>query len=96
MQYDSAKLILLKAKLNGKIQTSCDNCAEEFLLDVDEDVEFYISDGIYTKSDDLFLDVVESLNATVDLDEIMHSEIELLLSDYKHCGNCASCEYSIE
>lgn len=96
LQYDSAKLILLKAKLNGKIETNCDNCAEEFMLEIDEDVEFYISDGIYTKSEDLFLEVVESFDSMVDLQEIMHSEIELVMSDYKSCGNCDECEYSIE
>ncbi len=96
LQYDSAKLILLKAKLNGKIETACDVCAEDFLLDIDEDVEFYISDGIYTKNQDLFLDVVESFDSMIDLQEIMNSEIELILSDYKSCGNCAGSDYIVE
>ena len=96
LQYHSGKLILLKAKLSGKLDTDCDVCANEFELEVDEDVEFYISDGIYTKSEDLFLEVVESFDSMVDLQEIMHSEIELVMSDYKSCGNCDNCEYSIE
>lgn len=96
LQYDSAKLILLKAKLNGKIETACDVCAEDFLLNIDEDVELYISDGIYTKNQDLFLDVVESFDSMIDLQEIMDSEIELILSDYKSCGNCVGSDYIVE
>ncbi|MDD5401468.1 MAG: hypothetical protein PHQ93_09805 [Sulfurimonas sp.] len=88
LQYDSGKLILLKAKLSGKIDVDCDICADEFKLDVDEDVEFFISDGIYEKSEDSLLDVVEVLNSTADLEEIMNSEIELIKSDYNVCENC--------
>lgn len=95
LQYDSAKLILLKAKLSGKLETDCDICAEEFLLEVDEDVEFYISDGIYTKSQDLLLEVVELFDSTADLQEIMNSEIELIRSDYKSCGNCTGSDYIV-
>lgn len=88
LQYDSGKLILLKAKLSGKIDVDCDICADEFKLDVDEDVEFFISDGIYEKNEDSLLDVVEVLNSVADLDEIMNSEIELIKSDYNICENC--------
>lgn len=89
LQYDSGKLILLRAKLSGKIDTDCDVCANEFELDVDEDIEFFISDGIYQKSEDAsLLDVVESLDSTADLEEIMNSEIELIRSDYNSCESC--------
>ena len=89
LQYDSNKLVLLKAKLSGEIDADCDICAEEFKLDIDEDIEFLISDGIYEKSDDnSILDVVESLDSTVDLEEIMNSEVELINSDYISCQNC--------
>ncbi len=88
LQYDADKLILLKAKLSGKIEVNCDICADEFMLDVDEELEFFISDGIYQKHEDLLLEVVESLDSTVDLEEIMSSEIELIKSDYHSCDNC--------
>jgi hypothetical protein len=96
LQYHSGKLILLKAKLSGKINTDCDICADEFKLEVDEDVEFFISDGIYEKNEDSFLDVVEVLNFTVDLEEIMNSEIELIKSDYIICENCQKNSFSEE
>lgn len=88
LQYDADKLILLKAKLSGKIDLNCDICADEFMLDVDEDLEFFISDGIYEKDDDLLLDVVEALDSSIDLEELMNSEIELIKSDYHSCESC--------
>ena len=88
LQYDTDKLILLKAKLSGTIDTDCDVCADEFGLKVDEDLEFFLSDGIYESKDDSLVDVVECMNSTVDLDEILESEIELIKSDYKSCENC--------
>ena len=90
LQYDANKLILLKAKLSGKITVGCDVCAEEFKLDVDEDVEFFISDGVYEKDEDSLLEVVESFDSTADLEELMNSEIELIKSDYNSCENCKS------
>ncbi len=89
LQYHADKLILLKAKLSGTIDADCDICADKFKLDIDEDIEFFISDGIYEKDEDnLLLDVVESLDSTVDLEEIMNSEIELIKSDYHRCEKC--------
>ncbi|MDQ1264410.1 MAG: hypothetical protein QG559_1411 [Campylobacterota bacterium] len=90
LQYDADKLILLKAKLSGKVEANCDVCAEEFMLEVDEDIEFFISDGVYEKSEDTLLEVVEVYDSSVDLEELMKSEIELLKSDYHICQICQS------
>ena len=88
LQYDGGKLILLKAKLSGKINTDCDVCADEFDLDVDEEIELFISDGIYESKDDTLREVIESMDSMADLDEILASEIELIKSDYHSCQNC--------
>lgn len=88
LQYDADKLILLKAKLSGKIDVDCDICADEFKLDVDEDIEFFISDGVYEKKEDSLLDVVEALDSIADLEELKNSEIELIRSDYIVCEKC--------
>jgi len=88
LEYHSAKLILLKAKINGTLQKSCDICAEDFNLEVNEDVEFFINDGIFEDDDSTLLDVVESLDGNVDIEELLHSEIELIKSDYHSCDNC--------
>ena len=88
LQYHGGKLILLKANLSGFLETSCDVCAEEFKMSVNEEVEFFISDGIYEDEDNIDLDVVESLDGMVDIDELLNSEIELIRSDYHSCENC--------
>ncbi len=88
LQYDSGKLILLDAKLEGVIPTQCSKCGVDINLKVDEDVKFFISDGLYEDNSNIELDVVESFNSIVDLDEILISEIELIKSDYYSCENC--------
>lgn len=92
LEYYSGKLILLKARLEGSLEKPCDICAEDFELQVAEDVEFFISDGIYKGGDDIELDVVESLDGDVDMQELLHSEIELIKSDYHACESCQSKE----
>ena len=88
LQYHGGKLILLQAKLEGSLLKSCDTCAEEFKLSLDEDVKFYISDGVYEDEDNIDLDVVESLNGEVEIEELLNSEIELIKSDYHSCDEC--------
>jgi uncharacterized metal-binding protein YceD (DUF177 family) len=88
LEYDSGKLILLKANLNGLVNTECSLCGEEMKVPVDEIIELFISDGVYDDSNDIALDVVESFDSTADLDEILNSEIELIKSDYYSCENC--------
>jgi len=92
LQYHEGKLILLKARINGFLIKSCDICAENFKLEVDEEVEFFISDGLYKDNGTIELDVVESFNGNVDIDELLNSEIELIKSDYHSCNNCKNTE----
>ncbi len=88
LEYHSGKLILLKANLVGNIDTQCKICGEEFNLPVNEEIEFFISDGIYEDDGNIDLDVVESFNSIADLNELLNSEIELIKSDYHSCDNC--------
>ncbi|MBA1432207.1 MAG: hypothetical protein FAF04_01110 [Epsilonproteobacteria bacterium] len=88
LEYHEGKLILLKAKLESSLLKSCDICAEEFKLAVDEDIAFFISDGLYEDDGSIELDVVESFDGNADIDELLHSEIELIRSDYHACDNC--------
>ena len=88
LEYHKGKLILLKAKLSGFIQKDCDVCAEEFKMPLDEDIEFLISDGIFEDDGSIDLDVVESFSGEVEIEELLHSEIELIKSDYHSCDKC--------
>ena len=89
LQYDKEKLVLLDAKLSGTLETECAICGEAFDLEVDEDLEFYISDGVFVDEQNSMIDVVETQNGELDVDELLKSEIELIKSDY-HC--CEFCE----
>ena len=88
LEYHSGKLILLKADLNGSVDTECSTCGENFKLRIDEKVEFFISDGLYNDEDNIDIDVVESFNSTADINELLTSEIELIKSDYHSCKDC--------
>ena len=89
LEYHTGKLILLKAELNGSVEAQCNRCGEDFHLDIDEKVEFFISDGLYEDEDNIDIDVVESFNSTADLNELLLSEVELIKSDYHSCKNCS-------
>jgi len=88
LEYHSGKLILLRAKLSGLLEKPCDICAQEYTMPVDEEIEFFLSDGIYNGFDNVDLDVVESLDGNVDIEELLASEIELIKSDYLRCKKC--------
>ncbi len=90
LEYHKGKLILLKAKLYGFVLKPCDSCAEEFKLLIDEEVEFFISDGLYEDDDSIHLDVVESFDGSVEIEELLNSEMELIKSDYHSCESCES------
>jgi len=88
LQYHGGKLILLKANLKGNILKDCDVCAEEFTMPLDEKIEFFISDGMYKDEDGINLDVIESFDGEVEIEELLHSEVELIRSDYHSCDEC--------
>ena len=88
LEYHGGKLILLKANLSGLIDTQCNFCGCDIKLPVDENIDLFISDGLYEDDGSIELDVVESFDSTADLDELLNSEIELIKSDYHSCEEC--------
>ena len=88
LEYYKGKLILLKANVSGPLLTQCDICANEIAMKVDENIEYFISDGLYEDDGGVNLDVVESFDGSVDIEELLNSEIELIKSDYHSCENC--------
>lgn len=83
----SQELVKLKAKITGKLETICARCGKDLELQIDENIELLISDGIYESTDDE-LDVVETNNSVIDFDDIVQSEIESIKSDYHVCSDC--------
>jgi len=90
LQYDSDKLFRLNAEIKGSLPVICDVCAEEYSLDLNEKVEFFISNGLYQSSNESLIDVVEAIDGEADLDEILTSELELIKSDYNTCPKCSN------
>ncbi|MBA3026430.1 MAG: hypothetical protein FP820_08475 [Sulfurimonas sp.] len=88
LQYHAGNLILLKANLSGFVDTECSQCGQTIKLPLDEELEFFISDGLFDGDERIELDVIESFDSVADLDEILHSELELIKSDYFSCENC--------
>jgi uncharacterized metal-binding protein YceD (DUF177 family) len=82
-------LVLLSAHLSGNLRLPCDICAEPFDTVLDEAVELLLSDGVFEGSDEE-LDVIEMHDGTIDTGELLHSEIELIRSDYHRCDNCTN------
>ena len=83
----TASMVLCKLTFSGEIQTICNRCGNEITQKVDEIIELLISDGVFDGFDKNF-DVVEVLDGFVDFDEIIHSELELIFTNYYNCGSC--------
>jgi uncharacterized metal-binding protein YceD (DUF177 family) len=89
LQYHNDKLFLLEAKLSGTLDTQCSRCGDDLALVLDEDVKFFVCDGVYhTQNEIEDIDVVEVFASTADMDELLVSETELIKSDYHLCGRC--------
>lgn len=84
---DSKDLVHCFGRLSGKIIHNCDRCADEFSLEIDEEVNLFVSDGIYEDEENL-LEVVESFDGFVNFDTILESELGLVMSDYHYCPTC--------
>ncbi|MDY0263876.1 MAG: DNA-binding protein [Epsilonproteobacteria bacterium] len=82
-------LVKCNGKLSGTLQHACDRCAETFCLPIEETVEVFASEGLYTdKEGEELLNVIEFFEGSIDFDMMMQSEIEAFKSDYHYCGQC--------
>lgn len=82
-------MVRIAGTMSGKVAHTCDRCASEFNLKVDEKVEVFASDGLYEdKSGEDLLNIVEFFDGSINFDTILQSELEALKSDYHYCGGC--------
>ena len=88
--FTERNLALLQAELSGEIMLTCDICAEDFATMLNEKIELLVSDGVYKGFNDAY-DVIE-IQETLDFDELIRSEIELIRNDYHSCDNCKNQE----
>ncbi len=90
----SPKLAQLQGTIQGPLTVECYKCAQPFTIELDEKINLLVSDGVYSKKEDEEeLIVIETSNHMLDFDEILHSEIESLRSDYFACDSCKENNY---
>lgn len=80
-----SKIIKLDGHLDGELELICDRSGEKFTKKFSESLVLYISDGIWHMQNQNMLgsfDVIEFFDGFIDLDSILHSEIESIRTDY--------------
>ncbi len=84
----SRDLIKCTGKIFGQSKHICDRCGNEFLLQIDEDIEVLVSDGFAKPSEEKLQNIIEFFDGFVDFDEVFISELEAIKSDYFYCKDC--------
>jgi uncharacterized metal-binding protein YceD (DUF177 family) len=95
LSQSKTNLVNASSKLVGELSLVCDRCLEVFTINVDENIEFILSDGEYKGNDSL--DVIEFYDGKIDLESLLDSEIQSLKNDYHLCKSCQDLdEYEVE
>ena len=94
----SSKLIDIKSTFDGNVEVECCKCGTNFNVPFKEEINFLLSDGVYSSNDERDLDkiIVEIDNNLVDFEDILQGEIESFKSDYHTCDSCIKDSTSIE
>ena len=93
----SSKLAKINSKLSGNCDVDCCKCGITFDVPVDSDIEFLLSDGIYSSEhNDEELVIIEVEDHFLDFNEVLHSELESLRSEYHVCDNCKTNDDLVE
>lgn len=88
-QPKNSTMLLGHLRMRGELRSICNSCGDDVVEKVDEELDFLVNDGVFNGFDDEF-DVIEALDSSIDLEEILLSELELIASSYFHCGKCSS------
>ena len=85
----SQSLVKIEAKLIGNTNINCCRCGTTDNIQVNEKLNFLLSDGIFKddNSEDLVIEIEDGL---IDFDEIIQSELEAIRSDYHICEQCSN------
>ena len=83
----SQSLVKVDAVLKGSTDIDCCRCGITEEIEVDEELQLLLSDGVYKKDESEYL-VIEVENNLIDFDEIIESELNSIKSDYHICKNC--------
>ena len=83
-------LTKLDGEVRGILSLSCCLCSSEFSQSIFEELEFCISNGVY--SGDNLLVLYEAMDCVMNIDDILTSETELIKNDYNTCESCKQKE----
>ena len=94
----TSNLAKVDTTLLGDCDVDCCKCGNTINIKLNEKVDFLVSDGIYKPDsrDDEDRIVIELEDHIIDFDEILHSEIESLNSEYYVCDACKKNDKFIE
>jgi hypothetical protein len=86
----SSKLAKLQIQADGYAEVDCHLCGKNFNKLFDENIDFLLSDGVYSSDDERDLDkvIIDIENHIVDFEDICRSEIDSFKSDYHKCKDC--------
>ena len=84
----SSSLVKIEAVLIGNTDIDCCRCGVTDVIEVDEDLNLLLSDGIYKGNEEEY-SVIEIENSLIDFDEIIESELNSIKSDYYICEECS-------
>jgi hypothetical protein len=85
--HKKGRIAQLNGTITGTILIPCDMCAENIERVLDEELSFYLSDGIISENEDE-MDIVEITTPMINMEELLLSELELIKSDYFCCSHC--------
>ena len=91
----SSKLAKIEGSLEGSCEVECYKCAQYFTKDLNDKVNFLVSDGVYSNNSDEeeVVVVIEISEHILDFDALLHSEIESFRSEYLSCDTCTDDSY---
>lgn len=81
-------LVECQGQIFGNLESICDRCGKEIILELNYQVKLNLSDGIYEDQENELSDTIEFLDGKIDLAYVLESEIESFKSDYFYCENC--------
>ncbi|WP_428024170.1 hypothetical protein [Arcobacter sp.] len=92
----SPTLAKVEATLVGSTTVECCRCGDEYTVNVNENLDFLLSNTVYEDESLLEDLVIEIENDIIDFDEIIESEISSIKSDYHICKVCLENKEDIE
>jgi uncharacterized metal-binding protein YceD (DUF177 family) len=93
----SSKLARIDSVLSGKCDVDCCKCGTTFSIPVDNEVKFLVSDGVYSSAkEDEESVIIEVEGHMLDFNEVLHSELESLKSEYYVCDTCKNNDDLVE